>query len=113
MRKQERAATKTRRLRFGQAEHQLHGDRRVHCRSSGAQDFVPRVDRQRIRRGDHEPTTLDRAFVGPSGRSLGRLILRCCTDASEARQYNDDATRLSARLLESHPRLRAATERRL
>ena len=87
MQQQERAAADAGRLRLGQPEHQLHGDRRVDRRAALREDRVAGVDRVRIGRRDHPVPRGDRLLVDPAGRMLGRGLLR---QRDERRKQRDE-----------------------
>ena len=52
--KQERAAAQARGLRLDQAEHELHGDRRVDRAPAPADRVVPGARGERMRRDHHK-----------------------------------------------------------
>ena len=85
----ERAAAQAGRLGFGEAQHKLHGDGRVNCRTTALQDAIARFDRERIGRSDHPMLRGNGRLVGPAGRPLRRLVLGSGERAQE-RYENED-----------------------
>ena len=72
----ERTAADARGLRLDEIEHHLHRDGCVHRAAALAEDLEARLDRERVRRGNHVALAEDGLFRRPAGGKLGRLVLR-------------------------------------